>query len=54
MSRISKYLNEIKEREGLGLSPKPIDNGDLFREVITNIFDNKSKHHSRSINFNVS
>ena len=25
MDRFSKYLDEIKEREKIGLSPKPID-----------------------------
>jgi len=51
MSRFIKYLDEIKEREGLGLSPKPIDNGDLLKEIITYILDNKSKYHSLSLNF---
>ena len=51
MSRFSKYLDDIKEREGLGLSPKPIDNGDLLKEIITNILNNKSKYHSQSLNF---
>ena len=45
MSRFSVYLNEIKEREKIGLSPKPIDNGELLKEIITNILDNKSKYH---------
>ena len=36
MSKFSKYLDEIKKREGLGLSPKPIDNGELLNEIISN------------------
>ena len=51
MSRFSKYLDEIKEREKIGLSPKPIDNGDLLKEIITNILDDKSKYHSQCLNF---
>ena len=51
MSRFSKYLDEIKEREKIGLSPKPIDSGELLKEIITNILDIKSKHHSQSLNF---
>ena len=51
MSRFSKYLDEIKEREGLGLSPKPIDNKDLLKEIISNILDSKNKYHSKSLNF---
>lgn len=39
MKRFSKYLNEIKEREKIGLSPKPIDSGELLKEIITNILD---------------
>tara|TARA_B100000674_G_scaffold137515_1_gene107201 strand:+ start:69 stop:218 length:150 start_codon:yes stop_codon:yes gene_type:complete len=47
MSRFSKYIYEIKEREETGLSPKPIDSGELLKEIITNILDNKSKYHSQ-------
>ena len=41
MRRFSKYLDEIKEREKIGLSPKPIDDGVLLKEIISNILDNK-------------
>ena len=51
MNRFSKYLDEINEREIIGLSPKPIDSGELLKEIITNILDNKSKYHSQSLNF---
>ena len=36
MNRFSKYLEEIKERENIGLSPKPIDSGELLKEIVTN------------------
>ena len=45
MSSFSKYLDEIKKREKIGLSPKPIDSGELLKEIIANILDNKSKYH---------
>ncbi len=51
MSRFSKYLDEIKERKKIGLKPKPIDNGDLLEEIISNILDNKSKYHLQSLDF---
>ena len=51
MTRFSKYIDEIKEREKIGFSPKPIDCGELLKEIITNILDNKSKYHSESLNF---
>tara|TARA_S200000501_G_scaffold344561_1_gene356401 strand:+ start:206 stop:3004 length:2799 start_codon:yes stop_codon:yes gene_type:complete len=51
MNRFSEYLNEIKEREKIGLSPKPIDSGELLKEIITNILDSKNKYHSQSLNF---
>ena len=51
MGIFSKYLDEIIEREKIGLGPKPIDNGELLKKIITNILDNKSKYHSKSLNF---
>ena len=51
MNRFSKYLDEIKEREKIGLSPKPIDSGELLKEIITHILDDKSKYHSECLNF---
>ena len=51
MNRFCKYLDEIKEREKIGLSAKPIDSGELLKEIITNILDDKSRYHSQSLNF---
>ena len=51
MSSFNKYLDEIKKREKIGLSPKPIDNGVLLKEIISNILDEKGKYHSQSLNF---
>ena len=49
MSRFSRYLDEIKERKKIDLGPKPIDNGDLLKDIIINILDVKSKYHSQSL-----
>ena len=42
MTLYKAYLDEIAEREKIGLSPKPIDSGELLDEIITNIIENKS------------
>ena len=39
MVRFREYLNEIKEREELGLNPKPIDDSSLLEEIISIIKD---------------
>ena len=51
MTLYKAYLDEIAEREKIGLSPKPIDSGELLDEIITNIIENKSEHRSKSIKF---
>ena len=51
MSLYEAYLKNIDEREKIGLSPKPIDSGDLINEIITNIVDKKSKHRNKSLEF---
>tara|TARA_Y100000589_G_scaffold133600_1_gene127600 strand:- start:2095 stop:4872 length:2778 start_codon:yes stop_codon:yes gene_type:complete len=51
MSLYEAYLKNIEEREKIGLSPKPIESGDLINEIITNIVDTKSKHRNKSLEF---
>ena len=51
MSLYLAYLDEIKERKKIGLSAKPIDNGDLTKEIISIIRDEKSKERKNSLNF---
>ncbi len=51
MGCFSNYLDEITERKKIGLSPKPIDDGDLLKEIISNVLDEKGKYHSQSLNF---
>ena len=51
MSLYEVYLNDIAEREKIGLNPKPIDNGDLIDEIITNILEKKNSHRKKSLEF---
>ena len=51
MSLFDDYLDEIKERNQQGLSAKPIDNGDLAREIIAHVKSKSSKHHDQCVDF---
>ena len=37
MSLYQDYIQEIEERKGMGLHPKPIDGSDLLSEIIAQI-----------------
>jgi aconitate hydratase 2/2-methylisocitrate dehydratase len=39
MNIYKDYIKEIEERKGQGLEPKPIDDGELLFEIITEIKD---------------
>ena len=39
MSLYKAYIDEIKEREKIGLSAKPIDDGELTKEIVLRIKD---------------
>ena len=43
MSLYESYLEEIEERKGMGLNPKPIDDESLANEIISQIKDNDNK-----------
>jgi aconitate hydratase 2/2-methylisocitrate dehydratase len=45
------YIKEIEERKGQGLSPKPIDDGELLGVIIGQIKDLKNEHRKASLNF---
>ena len=45
------YLKEIDERKGQGLSPKPIDCGELLAEIIAQIKDPANEHRADSLDF---
>ena len=51
MSLYQEYLQEIEDRKGEGLHPKPIDSGDLVKELIAQIKDTEHEHRADSLNF---
>ncbi len=51
MSKYDEYLQEIEERKGEGLHPKPIDDADLLSEMISQIKDSDNPHRKDSLNF---
>ena len=50
MSLYNAYLNEISERKKIGLSPKPIDSGDLTSEIVSKIKNKKNKERDNALN----
>ncbi|MDC1442266.1 bifunctional aconitate hydratase 2/2-methylisocitrate dehydratase [Rhodospirillaceae bacterium] len=51
MSLYTDYLAEIEERKKQDLQPKPIDDGTLVEELITQIKDPGNEHYHASLNF---
>lgn len=51
MSLYTDYLTEIETRKGQGLHPKPIDDGALVAELITQIEDTGSQYREGSLEF---
>jgi len=51
MNLYKDYLNEINERKKQDLQPKPIDDGELIKEIILNIEDEKNIYRKDSLNF---
>lgn len=51
MSLYTDYLNEIENRKQQGLSPKPIDDGALVSELISQIKDLENEHRELSLKF---
>ncbi|WP_134680299.1 bifunctional aconitate hydratase 2/2-methylisocitrate dehydratase [Paracoccus ravus] len=51
MSLYTDYLTEIETRKGEGLHPKPIDDGALVAELITQIEDAGNEHRKDSLQF---
>ena len=51
MSLYTDYLSEIESRKKDGLKPKPIEDGILLKEIISQIKDPKNNHRKESINF---
>ena len=51
MNIYNDYLNEIEERKGQGLHPKPIDAAELLSEIITQIKDVNNANREDSLQF---
>lgn len=51
MSLYANYLDEIEARKKEGLSPKPIDDGALVKELITQILDQDHPHRKDSLQY---
>ncbi|MQY43662.1 bifunctional aconitate hydratase 2/2-methylisocitrate dehydratase [Epibacterium sp. SM1969] len=51
MSLYTDYLTEIENRKSQGLHPKPIDDGALVGELISQIKDVENEHRADSLNF---
>nr|WP_297309685.1 bifunctional aconitate hydratase 2/2-methylisocitrate dehydratase [uncultured Flavobacterium sp.] len=51
MNLYKDYLNEIEERKGQGLHPKPIDGAELLSEIIAQIKDTANPNRTDSIQF---
>ena len=51
MSLYNDYLQEIEDRKGQGLHPKPIDGAELLSEIISQIKDTANAHREASLQF---
>ena len=51
MKFYKQYIQEIEDRKKLSLKPKPIDDGNLLKEIITEITNVNSKHREKCLNF---
>ncbi len=51
MSLYTEYLNEIETRKNQGLNPKPIDDGALVGELVSQIKDLDNEHRKKSLKF---
>ena len=51
MNLYEEYLTEINSRKEQGLNAKPIDSGDLAREIIAHVKTTASEHHDQCVEF---
>jgi len=51
MKLYQEYIQEIEERKGQGLNPKPIDGAELTSEIIAQVKDEANEHRKDSLNF---
>ena len=51
MSIYNDYVQEVVERKGEGLNPKPIDGAELLSEIIAQIKDTDNPDRTDSVKF---
>ena len=51
MSLYTNYISEIENRKKEGLKPKPIEDGTLLKEIISQVKDENNIHRTDSLNF---
>jgi aconitate hydratase 2/2-methylisocitrate dehydratase len=51
MNIYKDYIQEIEDRKGQGLHPKPIDGAELLSEIIAQIKDSNNEYRADSLNF---
>src|SRR3970040_2764380 len=51
MNIYKNYIQEIEDRKGQGLHPKPIDGAELLSEIIEQIKDLNNEYRADSLNF---
>jgi aconitate hydratase 2/2-methylisocitrate dehydratase len=51
MNTYKDYIQEIEQRKGQGLHPKPIDGAELLSEIISQIKETNNEHRADSLNF---
>ena len=51
MNLYKAYLEEIEKRKSQALKPKPIDNGPMVEQLISQIIDNESPYRKESLDF---
>jgi aconitate hydratase 2/2-methylisocitrate dehydratase len=51
MNIYKNYIQEIEDRKGQGLNPKPIDGAELLSEIIAQIKDLNNEYRADSLNF---
>ena len=51
MSLYTNYISEIENRKKEGLKPKPIEDGTLLKEIISQIKDENNSHRTDSLNY---
>ena len=51
MNNYQEYIQEIEERKGQGLHPKPIDDADLLKAIVAQIKDVTNENRQDSLSF---